>query len=180
MQSINASGHKFGFAPCAIGWLVWRDISCLPSSLLMESTYLRGAQTAFTLSFSRSCSPVVVQYLNFLHLGREGYTRKVESFLSSAELWSWRLEQTGYFTCVSPLSQLRERKNHSGSRHSHMSCQTCSPYDPEHQSRPSFGLPIIVFALSPDFRERYPWVRLEEVGDLMFERGFAVPRKFLP
>lgn len=180
VQSINASGHKFGFSPCAIGWLVWKDISSVPKSLLVESSYLRGAHTAFTLSFSRSCAPVVVQYLNLLHLGKEGYTEKITSLLEAAKIWSTKLEHTGYFRCISLAGHsMTSHSTYSTlSEISCRSCDTCASQRSARDCKGHAGLPVVVFTFSADFRQRYPWIELSDLGDLMFEEGYSIPRMF--
>ena len=73
MQSINASGHKYGLVYPGIGWALWRDAEALPEDLVFKVNYLGGEMPTFALNFSRPGSQVVVQYYNFLRLGREGY-----------------------------------------------------------------------------------------------------------
>ncbi|KAF9883256.1 hypothetical protein FE257_003812 [Aspergillus nanangensis] len=175
--SINASGHKFGMSSCAVGWLIWRDRACLPSSLLVESSYLRGAQTAFSLSFSRSAAPVVVQYFKFLSLGMDGYVEKITSLLLTAGSFGRQLERTGYFTCVGPVLQSAETGKYSDSYWCNSSkCQSCSTGD---KGCGLPGLPVVVFTFSAAFRHRHPYVTLTDVGDRMFERGFSIPHYLL-
>lgn len=78
VQSINTSGHKFGLAPLGVGWVIWRDASCLPKELIFDVNYLGGNMPTFALNFSRPGGQIVAQYYNFLRLGREGY-RKVQT-----------------------------------------------------------------------------------------------------
>ena len=73
MQSINASGHKYGLVYPGIGWALWRDAGALPEELVFRVNYLGGDMPTFALNFSRPGSQVVAQYYNFLRLGREGY-----------------------------------------------------------------------------------------------------------
>jgi glutamate decarboxylase len=73
VQSINASGHKFGLVYPGIGWALWRDSDALPEDLVFRVNYLGGEMPTFALNFSRPGSQVVAQYYNFLRLGRDGY-----------------------------------------------------------------------------------------------------------
>ena len=73
VQSINASGHKYGLVYPGIGWALWRDAQALPDDLVFRVNYLGGDMPTFALNFSRPGSQVVAQYYNFLRLGREGY-----------------------------------------------------------------------------------------------------------
>ncbi len=73
VHSINASGHKFGLAPLGIGWVLWRDEEALPRELVFDVDYLGGNMPTFALNFSRPGGEVIVQYYEFLRLGRDGY-----------------------------------------------------------------------------------------------------------
>jgi glutamate decarboxylase len=75
VKSINTSGHKFGLAPLGVGWIVWRDKAELPEELIFDVNYLGGNMPTFALNFSRPAGQIVVQYYNFLRLGREGYRK---------------------------------------------------------------------------------------------------------
>ncbi len=76
VQSINASGHKYGLAPLGVGWVIWREKTSLPEDLVFRVNYLGGEMSTFGLSFSRPGGQVIAQYYKLLRLGREGY-RKV-------------------------------------------------------------------------------------------------------
>jgi glutamate decarboxylase len=73
VQSINASGHKYGLVYPGIGWVLWRGAEALPEELVFKVNYLGGDMPTFALNFSRPGSQVIAQYFNFLRLGREGY-----------------------------------------------------------------------------------------------------------
>ena len=73
VQSINASGHKYGLVYPGIGWALWRDAAALPEDLVSRVNYLGGDMPTFALNFSRPGSQVVAQYYNFVRLGRAGY-----------------------------------------------------------------------------------------------------------
>jgi glutamate decarboxylase len=73
VQSINASGHKYGLVYPGVGWALWRDSEALPRDLVFEVNYLGGEMPTFALNFSRPGSQVVAQYFMLLSLGFEGY-----------------------------------------------------------------------------------------------------------
>jgi glutamate decarboxylase len=73
VQSINASGHKYGLVYPGIGWVLWRSAEALPEDLVFTVNYLGGDMPTFALNFSRPGSQVVAQYYNFVRLGRDGY-----------------------------------------------------------------------------------------------------------
>ena len=73
VQSINASGHKYGLVYPGIGWALWRNGDALPEDLVFRVNYLGGDMPTFALNFSRPGSQVVAQYYNFMRLGRQGY-----------------------------------------------------------------------------------------------------------
>ena len=71
--SIQASGHKFGLVYPGVGWVLWRDAEHLPEDLVFHVNYLGGDMPTFALNFSRPGAQVVLQYFQFLRLGREGF-----------------------------------------------------------------------------------------------------------
>jgi glutamate decarboxylase len=73
VQSINASGHKYGLVYPGVGWAIWRDEAALPRDLVFDVNYLGGSMPTFALNFSRPGSEVLAQYFMFLALGMEGY-----------------------------------------------------------------------------------------------------------
>jgi glutamate decarboxylase len=73
VQSINASGHKYGLVYPGVGWAVWRNAQALPQELIFDVNYLGGHMPTFALNFSRPGSEVVAQYFMFASLGRTGY-----------------------------------------------------------------------------------------------------------
>ncbi|MFI3257324.1 MAG: glutamate decarboxylase [Spirochaetales bacterium] len=100
VKSINASGHKFGLAPVGVGWIVWRDASCLPEELIFYVNYLGGNMPTFALNFSRPGGQIVAQYYNFIRLGYEGY-RKIQTTSSKTGQWfSKEIAKLGIFTMV--------------------------------------------------------------------------------
>jgi glutamate decarboxylase len=75
VHSINASGHKYGLVYPGVGWVVWRTAELLPEDLVFRVSYLGGDMPTFCLNFSRPGAQVLLQYYNFVQLGREGYRR---------------------------------------------------------------------------------------------------------
>jgi len=73
VHSINTSGHKYGLVYPGLGWAIWRSRDVLPQELVFEVTYLGGSMPTFGLNFSRPGAQVLLQYYNFLRLGRKGY-----------------------------------------------------------------------------------------------------------
>ena len=73
VQSINASGHKYGLVYPGVGWAIWRDEEALPQDLVFKVNYLGGSMPTFALNFSRPGSEVLAQYFMFVSLGAEGY-----------------------------------------------------------------------------------------------------------
>ena len=132
VHSISTSGHKYGLVPPGVGWIVWRDASYLPDDLIFKVSYLGGEMPTFALNFSRPGAQVLLQYYNFLRLGRKGFTavqgacRDVARYLSEAigkmsqfELWNdgsdipvfaWRLAAgaSGNWDLYDLSSQLRQ------------------------------------------------------------------------
>lgn len=82
--SINTSGHKYGLVYPGLGWIVWGDTDALPDSMVFHCSHLGGDMPTLALNFSRPGAQVLLQYYNFLRLGRAGCSR-------SAELMTWRL-----------------------------------------------------------------------------------------
>lgn len=79
VHSINASGHKFGLVYPGLGWAIWRKKEYLPEELIFWVSYLGGNMPTFALNFSRPGAQVLLQYYNFLRLGRDGYRRVQEA-----------------------------------------------------------------------------------------------------
>lgn len=90
VNSISTSGHKYGLVYPGVGWVVWRNKAVCPESLIFHVSYLGGDMPTLALNFSRPGSQVLLQYYQFLRLGREGYRAvqqgsiDVATFLSSA------------------------------------------------------------------------------------------------
>jgi glutamate decarboxylase len=100
VRSINTSGHKFGLAPLGVGWIVWRDAADLPEDLIFNVNYLGGNMPTFALNFSRPGGQIVVQYYNFLRLGREGYRKVHQSCYDTAMYLAAEIAQLGHFDII--------------------------------------------------------------------------------
>jgi glutamate decarboxylase len=133
VHSINTSGHKFGLVYPGVGWVVWRSPEYLPEDLVFKVSYLGGDMPTLALNFSRPGAQVLLQYYNFLRLGRDGYTsvqqvsQDVADYLAQEiealepfELWSettdipvfaWRLktDYTENWDLYDLGNQLRQR-----------------------------------------------------------------------
>jgi glutamate decarboxylase len=106
VQSINASGHKYGLVYPGIGWALWRDAEALPEDLVFRVNYLGGDMPTFALNFSRPGSQVVAQYYNFLRLGREGYRAVQQSCQDVARHLSAGIADLGPFELLTDGSDL--------------------------------------------------------------------------
>lgn len=97
VYSINASGHKYGLVYPGLGWVVWKDKSVLPEDLIFKVSYLGGDMPTFTLNFSRPGAQVLLQYYNFLRLGREGYYKVQKESQNVAHFISKEIKDMGMF-----------------------------------------------------------------------------------
>jgi glutamate decarboxylase len=91
VRSINVSNHKFGLVYPGMGTVVFRDRSDLPEDLVFHINYLGGDMPNYTLNFSRPSNSVVLQYFNFLRLGRSGYEQIVADVLANAQALAAKL-----------------------------------------------------------------------------------------
>ncbi|HEY3727500.1 MAG TPA: glutamate decarboxylase [Solirubrobacteraceae bacterium] len=106
VQSINASGHKYGLVYPGVGWAIWRDKEALPSDLVFDVNYLGGHMPTFALNFSRPGSEVVAQYFNFMSLGRDGYTRLMQTLQEIATNMARQIADMGPYRLLSDGSEL--------------------------------------------------------------------------
>ncbi len=106
VQSINASGHKYGLVYPGVGWAIWRDAKALPKDLIFNVNYLGGHMPTFALNFSRPGSEVVAQYYMLASLGREGYRRVIGTARAVAEHISKGIERLGPYRLLSRGDQL--------------------------------------------------------------------------
>jgi glutamate decarboxylase len=106
VQSINASGHKYGLVYPGVGWALWRDAEALPRELVFDVNYLGGSMPTFALNFSRPGSEVVAQYYMFLTLGREGYEKVQQATSGVAQHIAAELAEIGPYRLLTDGSEL--------------------------------------------------------------------------
>ncbi len=106
VQSINASGHKYGLVYPGVGWAIWRNPEALPSDLVFDVNYLGGHMPTFALNFSRPGSEVVAQYFMLTTLGREGYRRVMQGAHDVARYLADEIAQMGPYQLISEGNDL--------------------------------------------------------------------------
>lgn len=106
VQSINASGHKYGLVYPGVGWAIWRDADALPEDLIMWVNYLGDEMPTFALNFSRPGAQVVAQYYNFLRLGFDGYQKVQQYSRDVATRLSAEIEKLGPFKLLTRGDEL--------------------------------------------------------------------------
>jgi len=106
VQSINASGHKYGMVYPGVGWAVWRTPEALPKELIFDVNYLGGNMPTFALNFSRPGSEVVAQYLMLAGLGRDGYREILQSAQDVAVQLSATIAEMGPYELLSEGREL--------------------------------------------------------------------------
>ncbi len=106
VQSINASGHKYGLVYPGVGWAIWRDADALPEDLIMWVNYLGDEMPTFALNFSRPGAQVVAQYYNFLRLGFDGYQKVQQYSRDVATRLSSEIEKLGPFKLLTRGDEL--------------------------------------------------------------------------
>ncbi len=106
VQSINASGHKYGLVYPGVGWAVWRDEAALPHELVFNVNYLGGNMPTFALNFSRPGSEVVAQYHMLSSFGREGYRQIMQGAQDVATYLSGGIAKLGPYHLISEGREL--------------------------------------------------------------------------
>jgi glutamate decarboxylase len=106
VQSINASGHKYGLVYPGVGWAIWRDEHALPRDLVFEVNYLGGKMPTFALNFSRPGSEVIAQYYMFVSLGMDGYRAIQQASSSIAQHIAQEIAQIGPYILITNGSEL--------------------------------------------------------------------------
>ncbi|HEY7965864.1 MAG TPA: glutamate decarboxylase [Solirubrobacteraceae bacterium] len=106
VQSINASGHKYGLVYPGVGWAIWRNAEALPRDLVFDVNYLGGHMPTFALNFSRPGSEVVAQYHMFASLGRNGYRDIQRRSSDIARRLAAAIAEIGPYRLVSDASDL--------------------------------------------------------------------------
>jgi glutamate decarboxylase len=106
VHSINTSGHKYGLVYPGLGWVLWRKTEYLPEELIFHVSYLGGDMPTLALNFSRPGAQVLLQYYNFLRLGREGYYRVQKSCQDVAMYMSAEIAKMDAFTLFTDGSDI--------------------------------------------------------------------------
>ncbi len=106
MHSINASGHKFGLVYPGLGWVVWAKREYLPDELIFTVSYLGGDMPTLAINFSRPGAQVLLQYYNFLRLGREGYRRVQAACRETAQRFAKEIDAMDAFELISDGSTM--------------------------------------------------------------------------
>ena len=104
--SIQSSGHKFGLVYPGVGWVLWRDTEHLPEDLVFHVNYLGGDMPTFALNFSRPGAQVLLQYFQFLRLGKDGYRLVQQACQDVALHISRHLEKMPEFDVIADGSEL--------------------------------------------------------------------------
>lgn len=104
--SINVSNHKFGHIYVGMGSVVFRHTHFLPQNLMFPINYLGGTTKNYSFNFSRPSSPILLQYYNFLRLGREGYQHLVDDMIATTKSLAEQLSAVGVFEIVSDVKHL--------------------------------------------------------------------------
>lgn len=106
VKSINVSGHKYGLVYPGIGWVIWRTPEDLPDDLVFHVDYLGGNMPTFGLNFSRPGAQVLLQYYNFLRLGKNGYYKVQKTCQSVAQFLSAEIRKMGPFELLTTGSDI--------------------------------------------------------------------------
>lgn len=101
VASISTSGHKFGLVYPGVGWIVWRDKDALPESMVFHASYLGGDMPTLALNFSRPGAQVLLQYYQFLRLGKKGYRAVQQGSLDVAQYLAREIGKMGPFELMS-------------------------------------------------------------------------------
>ncbi|KAK7990579.1 Bcgad1, partial [Apiospora arundinis] len=156
--SINASGHKFGLVPAAVGWLVFRDKSYLSGDMMFQASYLQPQTEHFTISYSKPSSGVVIQYYYLMSLGRTGFELAISEVMETAAYLRNLLKITGWFDCVDIANpQVEPQRDHN---------VKVSRWE---------GLPVIAFSLATLLRTRCPEFTEAKLSKALLAKGYSVP-----
>ncbi|NER13708.1 glutamate decarboxylase [Leptobacterium flavescens] len=119
LRSINLSGHKFGLVYPGVGWLLFRGKDYLPEELIFRSSYLGGTVESYNLNFSRGSSMILMQYFNFLSLGKKGYRKVLRKYMDKAAYLRALIRDSECFQLVDsgvlPVVAFRTREEGNGS-----------------------------------------------------------------
>ncbi len=106
VKSINVSNHKFGLVYPGMGTVVFRDKVDLPEELIFKINYLGGEMENYSLNFSRGASTVLLQYYNYLRLGKKGYRDIMNNIMENAKYLEAALVKTKHFKILNAAKYL--------------------------------------------------------------------------
>lgn len=106
VRSINTSNHKYGLVYPGMGSVIFRDRADVPEELIYKITYLGGEMYNYSLNFSKPSGQVLLQYYNFLRLGRQGYRRIMQNIMANARYLEEQLLATGRFELLNEAKYL--------------------------------------------------------------------------
>lgn len=152
--SINTSNHKFGMTYPGMGSVIFRNGDVVDPSLVYDIAYLGGSFKDYTVNFSRGSSPILLQYYNFLRLGKQGYRELIDACLKNAQAFSSGLNdlevQIEKNKILSGLFEIISDVNH---------------------------FPIVVFKWKAGAKRTWS---LTDLSDALREQGWIVPAYVLP
>lgn len=116
VKSINVSNHKFGLVFPGMGTVIFRDSSTVPKDLIFDITYLGGHMPNYSLNFSRGSSMILLQYFNFLRLGKRGYKKLMQNIMENTKFLAEQILAMDRFTLLSnhkhfPVVALKLKSN---------------------------------------------------------------------
>jgi glutamate decarboxylase len=106
VHSISTSGHKYGLVYPGLGWVIWAKREYLPEELIFSVSYLGGDMPTLAINFSRPGAQVLLQYYNFLRLGRDGYRRVHQACKDAALYLAGELAGMGPFDVLADGSDM--------------------------------------------------------------------------
>ncbi|WML42147.1 glutamate decarboxylase [Neobacillus sp. OS1-2] len=148
VKSINVSGHKYGLVYPGLGWVIWREAEDLPEDLIFRVSYLGGNMPTFALNFSRPGAQVLLQYYNFLRLGKDGYYQVQKASQAVAQFLSREIKGMGPFELITdgsdiPVFAWRLKDGYTSK---------WNLYDLSRQLR-TFGWQVPAYPLPPDMED---------------------------
>ncbi|KXS12821.1 PLP-dependent transferase [Gonapodya prolifera JEL478] len=120
------------------------------SSASIRAATIGGNVSSFTLNFSRNAANVILQYYQFVRLGRSGYRAIMAGGFEVARVLSVALERSGAFHVFSQI----------------------------HQDLP--GLPVVAFGFSEDLKRENPSITEYKLEHELRRYGWIVPAYPLP
>ncbi|MCF7791717.1 MAG: glutamate decarboxylase [Victivallales bacterium] len=106
VKSINISNHKFGLVYPGMGTVLFREKKCIPKDLVFDINYLGGSMLNYSLNFSKASSQVLLQYYNFIRLGRKGYSKIMNNIMKNAVYLEKKLLELGFFEILTDTKYL--------------------------------------------------------------------------